>query len=98
MLMSLCLTTGQKMLARQIYNCLIFLERLGLILLHMGKLKQLKIDIFYRKPFLNDTWKAVTSTGLTTMEYMDINPNSGMKAGYRTLDRVLMSQVRHDGR
>uniref|UniRef100_A0A914CEN4 C-type lectin domain-containing protein n=1 Tax=Acrobeloides nanus TaxID=290746 RepID=A0A914CEN4_9BILA len=47
----------------------------------------------YGKPFLNDTWKAVTSTGLTTMEYMDINPNSGMKSGYRTLDRVQMSRV-----
>uniref|UniRef100_A0A914EHK7 Metalloprotease TIKI homolog n=1 Tax=Acrobeloides nanus TaxID=290746 RepID=A0A914EHK7_9BILA len=47
----------------------------------------------YGKPSLNDTWKASTSTELTTMEYMDINPNSEMKSGYRTLDRVQMNRV-----
>uniref|UniRef100_A0A914CEJ1 Carboxylesterase type B domain-containing protein n=1 Tax=Acrobeloides nanus TaxID=290746 RepID=A0A914CEJ1_9BILA len=45
------------------------------------------------KPTTDDSWKPVTTTDLLNMEYLDINPNRGMKAGYRVLDRIQFTRV-----
>uniref|UniRef100_A0A914CM09 Carboxylesterase type B domain-containing protein n=1 Tax=Acrobeloides nanus TaxID=290746 RepID=A0A914CM09_9BILA len=42
----------------------------------------------FGKPTLDDTWKPVKSSGLTSMEYMEIGANIGMRTGYRTNDRT----------
>uniref|UniRef100_A0A914D2U2 C-type lectin domain-containing protein n=1 Tax=Acrobeloides nanus TaxID=290746 RepID=A0A914D2U2_9BILA len=45
------------------------------------------------KPTTDDSWKPVTTTDLLGMEYLDINPNRGMKAGYRALDRIQFTRI-----
>jgi hypothetical protein len=57
--------------------------------------KGFKICSLFRKPTTDDSWKPVTTIDLLGMEYLDINPNRGMKAGYRALDRIQFTRVRN---
>uniref|UniRef100_A0A914CR14 Carboxylic ester hydrolase n=1 Tax=Acrobeloides nanus TaxID=290746 RepID=A0A914CR14_9BILA len=44
-------------------------------------------------PSTDNSWRPVTSIGLRQLEYYEINPNGGMRSGYRTLDRIQFNRI-----
>lgn len=60
----------------------------------MGPFILLFFYFFFRKPSLNNSWGPVTSDGLETMEYYQIDPRThGMRQGYRVVDRTGVNKV-----